>query len=244
MVSLTHRCPGYALLSGQGLEIGALNEPAALPPGACAQYLDAVDEAKAAALYPELPKERLVKVSFVGDVDNDALRRFADGAFDFVVVNHVLEHLANPVKAIRDVFRICRDGGAVVIAIPDKDYTFDRERELTSWAHLWSDYVNDTRVVADDHFEGFLRSAAPHVFAEPPEHLDIHIRLSRNRREHAHVWTSASFERFLRACLASLKIGATPRYVSTAAANQIEYFSVWEKAGGGRPGEPGRAAPG
>jgi SAM-dependent methyltransferase len=239
MVSLSHRSQGYALLAGSGLEIGALHEPAELPAGATALYLDAVDEARAAAIYPEIDRKRLVKVSFVGDVDQDALLRFPDGAFDFVVANHVLEHLANPVKAVREVFRICREGGMVVISIPDKDFTFDRGRELTPWTHLWSDYVDDTRVVADDHFEGFLRSAAPHVFTEPPENLPIHLRHVRSRREHAHVWNSESFGRFMGACTLALKFSATLRYLSTAAENQIEYFSVWQKGalspGGSRP---------
>ena len=89
--------------------------------------------------------------------------------------------------------------------------------------------------MADDHYESFLRSAAPHVFSEPPENLPIHLQFCRNRREHAHVWNSVSFERFLRACLDSLKIGAALRYASTAAQNQIEYFSVWEKGSASRP---------
>ncbi len=229
MVSLSHRRQGYTFLAGKGLEIGALHEPADLPPGATAQYLDAVDEARAAAIYPEIPREKLVKVSFVGDVDQDALLQFPTGAFNFVVANHVLEHLANPVKAVREVFRICREGGMVVIAIPDKDFTFDRSRELTSWSHLWSDYVNDIQVVDDSHFESFLRSAAPHVFAEPPENLKVHLQYVRDRREHAHVWNSESFGRFMRACSVALKINTTLRYISTAADNQIEYFSVWQK---------------
>lgn len=229
MTSLEHRQPGYAMLRGQGLEVGALNEPATLPPGATARYFDAIDEAQAAALFPELAKEQLVKVSFLGDLDQGDLRQFPDESFDFVVANHVLEHLANPVRAVRDLFRICRVGGKVVIAVPDRDYTFDRSRDLTTWAHLWADYLNDTRVVADDHYEGFLRSAAPHVFSEPPENLPVHFQFCRSRREHAHVWNSESFDRFLKACLASLKINAIPRYASAAPQNQIEFFSVWEK---------------
>ncbi len=229
MVPLTHRQGGYSILSGNGLEIGALNEPAAIPVGASVQYLDALTETQAAALYAEIPGDSLVKVSFIGDLDNDGLSQFRDGAFDFVVMNHVLEHVANPVKAIREVFRICRTGGIVIIAIPDKDYTFDRGRELTPWAHLWSDYENETRVSSDDHYESFLRSAAPHVFDEPPENLRIHIQLSRNRREHAHVWNSETFERFLRDCFLALKIGANLRFCSAASENRIEYFSAWQK---------------
>lgn len=231
MVPLTHRNHGYSLLSGNGLEIGALNEPAALPQGAMVQYFDAMDEAQAAALFPEVPRDRFVKVNYIGDLDNEGLRQFRDGAFDFVVMNHVLEHLANPVKAVREAFRICREDGIVIIAVPDKDYTFDRGRELTPWEHVWSDYVNDVRESGDDHYESFLRSAAPHVFDEPPENLKIHIQLSRNRREHAHVWNSDTFEKFLLACFRNLNIGASTRYKSTASENRIEYFGAWQKSG-------------
>jgi SAM-dependent methyltransferase len=234
MTPLDHRQAGYAMLTGQGLEVGALNEPAALPPTATVRYFDAIDESKAAALFPELAKELLVKVSFIGDLDQGGLRQFADDSFDFIVANHVLEHLANPVRAVRDLFRICRPGGIVVIAVPDRDFTFDRGRDLSTWAHLWADYLYDTRVVADDHYESFLRSAAAHVFSEPPENLPVHIQICRNRREHAHVWNSKSFERFLRSCLASLKIDAALRYASAAAQNQIEFFSAWEKGSASR----------
>jgi SAM-dependent methyltransferase len=229
MVPLNHRNIGYAMVSGNGLEIGALGEPAGLPGGAAVQYFDALTQDQAAALFREIPREKLVKVGFIGDLDNDGLDQFRDGTFDFVVMNHVLEHVANPVKAIREVFRICRRGGIVILAVPDKDYTFDRGRELTPWEHLWSDYVNDVRESGDDHYESFLRSAAPHVFSEPPENLKIHIQLSRNRREHAHVWNSKSFESFLRDCFRSLGIDASFRYKSVASENSIEYFCALEK---------------
>lgn len=229
MVPLTHRANGYRLLAGRGLEIGALHEPAPLPPGAFVEYLDAVTETQAAELFRELPKEKFVHVSFLGDLDQDGLRQFADGAFDFIVMNHVLEHLANPVKAVREVFRICRRGGTVILSVPDKDYTFDKGRELTAWGHLWADYEGDVRESSDEHYESFLRSAAPHVFAEPPENLKIHIQLCRARREHAHVWTSATFQSFLQECFQALGIRATPRYASAAAENQIEFFSAWTK---------------
>ena len=230
MVTLAHRQNGYAQLVGAGLEIGALHEPAPVPAGITVRYFDAVDEHKAAQLFPEIPRERFVKVDFVGDLDRDGLAQFGDGGFDFVIINHVLEHVSNPIKVIGELFRICRPGGIVIIAIPDKEYTFDKGRELTSWDHLWSDYRANVTESSDEHYEDFLRSAAPHVFLEPPENLKIHVQLSRNRREHAHVWTSESFERFLAATFGRLKIRARLLYKSVAADNQIEFFSVWEKS--------------
>src|ERR1039458_2918837 len=95
--------------------------PLPLTAAAAVQYLDAIDETQAAALYREIPGGKFAKVSFIGDLDHDGLVQFRDGAFDFVVMNHVLEHVANPVKAVREVFRICREGGIVAMAVPDKD---------------------------------------------------------------------------------------------------------------------------
>jgi hypothetical protein len=89
--------------------------------------------------------------------------------------------------------------------------------------------VNDVRRSSDDHYEGFLRSAAPHVFDEPPENLKVHVQIARNRREHAHVWNSETFEQFLQECFARLGIAAELRYKSAASENRIEYFSVWQR---------------
>lgn len=173
-------------------------------------------------------------------MDKDGLSQFPDGKFDFVVMNHVLEHLANPVKAVREIFRICRDGGIVVIAIPDKDYTFDQARELTTWEHVWSDYQNKVTENSDDHYEGFLRSAVPHLLDESPANVAFYIQSSKRRREHAHVWTSESFDQFLRECFSRLKIEADLCLKSDAAENSIEYFSVWMKssAGPAKAGSP------
>jgi predicted SAM-dependent methyltransferase len=229
MVPLTHRKSGYALVKGSGLEIGALHEPAELPGDVSVDYLDAMDERRASELFPEIPAEKFVRVDFIGDLDRDGLSQFPDSAFDFVVINHVLEHVANPVKAVRELFRICRRGGTVIIAIPDKDYTFDKGRALTPWEHLWNDYTSDVRVSDDEHYLDFLRSAGAHVFLEPPENLPGHIERARGRREHAHVWNSETFERFLYDSFKALGIDAELRYKSVAKDNLIEYFSAWQK---------------
>lgn len=56
MVSLLHRTIGFAALSGRGLEIGALHEPAPLPEGASVQYFDVVDKSQAQHFSPRFPR--------------------------------------------------------------------------------------------------------------------------------------------------------------------------------------------
>ena len=43
---------------------------------------------------------------------------FEDDRFDEVRLHHVLEHLSEPVRAIEELHRITRDGGAVEVRVP------------------------------------------------------------------------------------------------------------------------------
>lgn len=224
-----HRAAGYAWLKGTGLEVGALHEPAVLPAECVVEYFDVIDAAEAARRFPEIDPARLVTVNHLGDLDHDGLAQFDAGHFDFVIMSHVLEHVANPIRVIEEAFRITRPGGMVVLTIPDKDYTFDRPRAITPFAHLWDDYCRNVRENSDEHYLDFLRFVGPHVFAEPPENLPGHLQWVRGRREHAHVWDSAACRAFLHEALARLRIPARLRHESNGAENRIEYFSVWEK---------------
>src|SRR5258706_1884625 len=47
---------------------------------------------------------------------------FADGAFQIVVMKHVLEHTPDPRAALREVRRVLRPGGGLFIAVPFGGY--------------------------------------------------------------------------------------------------------------------------
>src|SRR5437660_7862969 len=53
----------------------------------------------------------------VGDVNS---LEFADGTFDVVHAHQVLQHVADPVAALREMRRVCKPGG--VVAARDVDY--------------------------------------------------------------------------------------------------------------------------
>ena len=48
---------------------------------------------------------------------------FKDKTFDFVYASHVLEHLKDTLKAIREWLRVVKIGGYVIMIIPDKRFT-------------------------------------------------------------------------------------------------------------------------
>lgn len=230
MQARPHRDRLYTQLTGRGLEIGAFHEPAVLPPSAQVEYFDALDATRAAALFPEIPAEAFVAVDHIGDLDHDGLGQFADGEFEFVICNHVIEHVANPIKLVNDIFRITRVGGTVVLSAPDKDYTYDKPRPLTPYAHLWADYEKGVTENDDEHYLDFFRGAAPHVLEVDPVHLPYNIQRVRERREHAHVWDSQSFAAFLAETFRRLNLRATRLTEHPGSANGLEYFGAWHKA--------------
>jgi SAM-dependent methyltransferase len=50
---------------------------------------------------------------------------FADGSFDVIVFNEVIEHVRNDREAVTDALRALRDGGHVVIYAPNRLYPFE-----------------------------------------------------------------------------------------------------------------------
>ena len=43
---------------------------------------------------------------------------FEDNTFNIIEIHHVLEHLENPLKVMRELWRLSKSGGEVIIAVP------------------------------------------------------------------------------------------------------------------------------
>ncbi len=71
---------------------------------------------------------------------------FKDGTLDYVVSAHVIEHFFDPVKALKEWYRVIRPGGYIFIIAPHRDRTFDRHREVTPVAELMERAAGRLRV--------------------------------------------------------------------------------------------------
>lgn len=229
MAESEFRFKGYELLAGQGLEIGALNQAARIPTHCNVKYCDANTREEIINLFPELRIEDLVPVDYVCDLDMRGLYLFNDNSFDFVIFNHVIEHVANPVKAIKEIFRIAKINGLIVISAPDKDYTFDKQRAITPFEHVFKDFKDDVIEAVDEHYVDFLKAVHPEVFELSQKKINERIQFVKQRREHVHVWDSTAFSEFLFQCFRILEINAKLIYESMGNENKFEYFSVWKK---------------
>ena len=117
------------------------------------------------------------------------LSKIADQRYDFLLSSHSLEHVANPIKALKEWFRVLKPGGKLILILPDKRYTFDKNREYTSFHHLLEDYDKDRPEDDTTHIEEILST-----FDEEEAKVkikDYKVSLSdvlANRCAHHHVF--------------------------------------------------------
>jgi len=62
--------------------------------------------------------------------------------------SHSLEHIANPLKAISEWLRIIKNGGYIIIIVPEKSVCFDHKRDYSKFSILLSQY--EKNVCEDD----------------------------------------------------------------------------------------------
>lgn len=140
-----------ARLAGRGLEIGALHDPVPVPAGVEVEYVDRHDFEGLRREYAPLAGRDFVTPSRIDD--GESLATLPDSSRDFVIASHLIEHLRNPIGALRNWCRVTRPGGLIYLAVPDKRLTFDRARVRTTLEHLILD-DRDPSVSRD--FEHFL----------------------------------------------------------------------------------------
>lgn len=177
-------------IEGDGIEIGALHSPLAVAPTARVTYVDRLSVADLRLQYPELKDHALTEPDLV--TDGERLDGIDDTSQDFVIASHFLEHCQDPIGAIASMLRVTKPGGIIFLGIPDKRYTFDRQRPLTTFAHLLRDHVEGAAISREAHFEEWATLAE-----------DENIR-GRSARElmaidysiHFHVWTQAEMLEF------------------------------------------------
>jgi len=76
---------------------------------------------------------------------NDAvdISNVADETYDFCFSSHSLEHIANPLKAVREWLRIVKKGGSIIIVVPEKSVCFDHNREYSKFGTLFTQYYRN-----------------------------------------------------------------------------------------------------
>jgi len=63
-----------------------------------------------------------------------------DNTYDFCFASHCLEHIANPLRAVKEWLRIIKKDGNIIFILPQKLACFDHKRNFSTFSTLLSQY--------------------------------------------------------------------------------------------------------
>ncbi|MET0557122.1 MAG: class I SAM-dependent methyltransferase [Solirubrobacterales bacterium] len=219
-------------LRGEGLEIGAFNLPLEMPPGARVRYVDRMSSEDLRREYPEWAEQPLPRIAVVDD--GEKLGTIAPASQDFIVANHFLEHTEDPIGTIANHLSKLRPGGVLFYAVPDKRYTFDFRRQLTTIEHMVRDHEEGPERSRREHYDEWsLLSIEDGEIRELPEFEQQALERARqleaaNASIHTHVWTQATFLQLVLHCQEDSEEGFE---IEALVQNGIELVAVLRKRG-------------
>lgn len=214
-------------LFGEGLEIGPLHLPLAIPQLAKARCVDRMPVEKLREEYPELAEWDLTPVDLIDD--GERLATIDEGSQDFIVANHFLEHCENPIGTIETHLGKLKPGGVLFYTVPDKRYTFDFRRPVVEFEHMVADYVEGPEGSRREHYDEWSRL----VLVEENEPEEQSLARARqlegaNYSIHMHAWTQAEFLALILDCRSRFGDGFD---IEAAARQGIEFIVVLRKQG-------------
>ena len=206
-------------LRGEGIEIGAFCWPLRVPPGARVRYVDSATKAELlataagqltdAGMFPEsIPETDVVDSA-------ETLATFADASLDFVIANHVIEHVEDPIGALETMLRVLRPGGVLFVALPDARHSFDKHRVRTSVEHVLRDHREGPEWSRRGHYEEWA------TYVEGYGDVDTRAAqyAAADVRNHFHCWELEGF-------LDLLSAAGLPARLAHAQVNGEEFIVV------------------
>jgi hypothetical protein len=124
---------------GAGLEIGPLYDPVVYRDEGDIHYVDVHPGPVLKEYYahhPGIPVDDIIDPDFtlIGPEGARSLPHAVGlgSRFAWVVASHVIEHVPDLIGWLAEVAEILDDGGALILAIPDRRYSFDAARDATT----------------------------------------------------------------------------------------------------------------
>ena len=120
------------------------------------------------------PLDALVEITYVWD--GTGLRSVVgpDIEFDYAIASHVIEHVPDVIGWLNDILSVLKPGGIVALAVPDRRYTFDVRRPVTTMGQLLEHFLSKRRKPGPeqifDHFSQVVKVS----------HIDIHGLVRRD----------------------------------------------------------------
>ena len=116
----------------------------------------------------------------------------ASDCYDFVAASHVLEHVANPLRALQEWKRLVKPSGTILVLVPHKAGTFDHRRRFTTFDHIEKDFESNVPETDLTHLQEILELHDLELDPPAGSAEQFRDRCSRNlttRAMHHHVFS-------------------------------------------------------
>jgi len=209
-------------LSGKGLEIGALHRPMPVDENTEVIYVDRATLNEHRQVRKNLAGEYLVFNNIIED--GEELYSIEDESFDFIVASHFLEHSADLIKTLKNHYRVIKKNGIMFYIIPDKRFTFDKPRKLTSFQHIEEDFLKGWEYNSQWHYREYFSV----LHNEKGQKFEQKLNNLRGKKIdiHYHVWTSKTFKSHL---LKIIEKGYLNVKIISVFQNHGEFFVILKK---------------
>jgi SAM-dependent methyltransferase len=126
----------------KGLEVGPYTRATVYPNEAEMYYADyyTTEELKEQAKGLNLPTETILDVHYVLKTEELHVK-LGNDKFDFIIANHVLEHVVDPFRWLKNLEPALKPNGRFLITLPDKRFSFDKFRSDTTLTHFIEDFL-------------------------------------------------------------------------------------------------------
>jgi SAM-dependent methyltransferase len=108
--------------------------------------------------------------------------------YEFILCSHVLEHVANPLKALSEMLRVLKKGGILLLLVPTKNNPYDYARQVTPFAHILKDYQDQVKEDDLTHLDEIIKLSLDPSSKDYEKLKQRSLDNYRNRTLHQHVF--------------------------------------------------------
>jgi SAM-dependent methyltransferase len=172
----------HQYLRGRGVEFGALHSALDVPLEVEVRYADWQPVERLQRSFPHIINIRTPDLI----TDLESMNGIDDESEDFVIANHVMEHVEDPFRALKSMNRVLRPNGIAFVALPDKRFTFDKDRKITSLDHLIRDNEQGPDWSLAEHYDEWCRCVDG--LSGDAHAAKVADMLAQRANIHFHVW--------------------------------------------------------
>jgi SAM-dependent methyltransferase len=178
-----------------GLEIGAGDLPTVTAkPNRC-RYADFRSKEEMASLWKVDPGS-MPDVDYVVRRDRPLSEQIPPERYAYIVLAHVLEHVADPIGYLDDLSTLLAPGGVLLVVLPDKRRTHDVARPVTPIEHLLSDFHEKATYPSLQHVMEYAPCVIEELKCADPVAVYPWARANHATGladVHCHVWRDEDF---------------------------------------------------